>query len=160
VKGALLAPTAGVVSPWELAIALAETAVKNGAEVLLHSEVTEIKKGNNVFHISTDNKMIQSRFVVNAAGVSFNEIAAFIMEISEQIKEISAAIQQMAGGSQQIVSSVKDIEGLSRKTADEAQTVSAATEEQSASMQEIASSSKSLAIMSQELQETVSKFKI
>src|SRR5699024_3008161 len=30
---ALLAPTAGIVSPWELAIALAETAVKNGARV-------------------------------------------------------------------------------------------------------------------------------
>lgn len=98
--------------------------------------------------------------VVNAAGASFNEIASFIMEMSEQIKEISAAIQQMAGGSQQIVVSVKDIEGLSQKTADEAQTVSAATEEQSASMEEIASSSKALAMMAQELQETVSKFKI
>lgn len=98
--------------------------------------------------------------VVNGAGASFRDIASFITEISVQIKEISAAIQQMASGSQQIVHSVKEIEGLSEQMSNEAQSVSAATEEQSASVQEIASSSKSLAVMAQELQETVSKFKI
>ena len=82
VKGALLAPTAGVVSPWELAIALAETAIKNGAEVLLRSEVTEIKKGNNVFHISMGDKMIQSRFVVNAAGVLADKVSSLAEKVS------------------------------------------------------------------------------
>lgn len=114
--------------------------------------VTAMNDGTREVKVGTE--------VVNAAGNSFKEIAAFITEISEQIREISAAIQQMAGGSQQIVSSVKDIEGLSKRTADESENVSAATEEQSASMQEIASSSKSLAIMAQELQDTVKKFKI
>ncbi|SMC89857.1 methyl-accepting chemotaxis protein [Sporomusa malonica] len=98
--------------------------------------------------------------VVTAAGNAFREIAVLVTEVSNQVKEISAAIQQMASGSQQIVSSVQVIGGLSKNAAAEAQTVSAATEEQSASMEEIASSSQSLAMLAQDLQEAVSKFRV
>ena len=66
----------------------------------------------------------------------------------------------MAEGSQQIVSSVKEIDLLSKKAVEEAETVSAATEEQSASMQEIAASSQGLARMAQDLQEAVNRFQI
>ena len=40
VKGALYAPTGAICSPWEYALALAETAVKNGAELHLETAVT------------------------------------------------------------------------------------------------------------------------
>ena len=73
---------------------------------------------------------------------------------------LSEDIQQMASGSQQIVSSVREIDRLSKNAAGESQTVSAATEEQSASMEEIASSSQSLAHLAQDLQEAVSKFRV
>lgn len=98
--------------------------------------------------------------VVNTAGESFNEIANLVTNISDQVKEISVAVQHMADSSQIIVSSVKDIDGFSKKAAEEAQTVSAATQEQTASMEEIASSSHSLAKLAEELQETVNKFKV
>ena len=39
---ALYAPTAGIVSPWELALAQAEVAAKNGVEFYLEREVTDI----------------------------------------------------------------------------------------------------------------------
>ena len=98
--------------------------------------------------------------VVTTAGHAFDEIAALVTEVSSQVQEISGALHQMEIGSQHIVSSVKEISGLSNNAAGEAQTVSAATEEQSASMEEIASSSQSLAKMAQDLQEAVSKFRI
>ena len=66
---ALLAPTAGIVSPWELAIALAETAVKNGARVELNSEVTSIEKTEGGFRVTAGGRVTETRFVVNAAGV-------------------------------------------------------------------------------------------
>ena len=66
----------------------------------------------------------------------------------------------MAIGSHQIVSSVKQIDELSKKASGEAQIVSAATEEQSASMEEIASSSQALAHLAMDLREAVSKFQI
>ena len=98
--------------------------------------------------------------VVNAAGVSFREIAGLVTEVSEQVKQISGAIQQMATGSQQIVGSVKKIGDLSKKSAGEAQSVSAATEEQLASMEEISTSSRALATLAQELQGAVAKFRV
>ena len=66
----------------------------------------------------------------------------------------------MAQGSQKIVESVHRIDGLSKKSAGEAQSVSAATEEQLASMEEIATSSRALATLAQELQTAVAKFRV
>ena len=98
--------------------------------------------------------------VVNAAGVSFREIADLVTEVSDQVKQISAAIHEMATGSEKIVESVHKIDGLSKKSAGESQSVSAATEEQLASMEEIATSSRALATLAQDLQAAVGKFKI
>jgi methyl-accepting chemotaxis protein len=98
--------------------------------------------------------------VVNAAGVSFREIADLVTEVSDQVQQISKAIQEMAQGSQKIVESVHRIDGLSKKSAGEAQSVSAATEEQLASMEEIATSSRALATLAQELQTAVAKFRV
>lgn len=75
VTSALYAPSAGVVSPWELAIALAETAVKNGAQVELNSEVTAIDKMDGGFRVTAGGKTIETRFVVNAAGIWSDKIS-------------------------------------------------------------------------------------
>lgn len=79
VTSALYAPSAGIVSPWELAIALAETAVKNGARVELNSEVTAIQPIDGGFRVTAGGKEIDTRFVVNAAGIwsdKINDMAA------------------------------------------------------------------------------------
>jgi len=98
--------------------------------------------------------------VVNAAGLAFQEIVVLVTQVSDQVKAISLAIDQMGIGSQQIVSSVNQIDHLSKKATEEAQTVSAATQEQSASMEEIASSSQSLANLAMDLQEAVNRFQV
>lgn len=79
VTSALYAPSAGIVSPWELAIALAETAVKNGARVELNSEVTAIQPIDGGFRVTAGGQEIDTRFVVNAAGIwsdKINDMAA------------------------------------------------------------------------------------
>ncbi len=98
--------------------------------------------------------------VVNDTGRAFQEIVSLVNTVSDQTQGISVAIEQISTGGQFIVSSVKQIDELSRKASGEAQTVSAATEEQSASMEEIASSSQALAHLAMNLREAVSKFKI
>lgn len=98
--------------------------------------------------------------VVNAAGVSFQEIVELVSQVSGQVREISAAIQQMASGSQQIVGAVKKIDQLSKASAGESQSVSAATEEQLASMEEIAKSSQALAQLAQDLQSAAARFRV
>lgn len=67
--GALYAPTAAVVSPWEYALAMAETAVKNGVELFLRTEVTGLSRGSFGWEVCTNRGSFEARWVVNAAGV-------------------------------------------------------------------------------------------
>lgn len=98
--------------------------------------------------------------VVNSASETFKTIAGSVIQLSEQIKDISQSIDQMAASTQTLVTSIHEIDRVSKDSAMEAQTVSAATEEQSASMQEIASSSHGLSKLAGDLQEAVGEFRI
>lgn len=68
VLGALHVTSSAIVNPWEFAIALAETAVKNGAEVHLSTNVTGIDKQNDAFTLHTNQGDFCAKYVVNAAG--------------------------------------------------------------------------------------------
>lgn len=78
--GALYAPSAGVVSPWELAIAMAEVAVTNGVEIKLNTEVTGIEKVDGGYKVATNNGDIVTKLVVNAAGVQADKVNEMINE--------------------------------------------------------------------------------
>ncbi len=75
---ALRAGTSCVVSPYHLAIAMAEEAVLNGCDAYLESEVTAIEKHGDHFEISAGENKIEAKIVINACGAfaeKINEIA-------------------------------------------------------------------------------------
>lgn len=74
VIAALYAPTTGIVAPMELAIALAENAVDNGVEILLDSQVTNVKKLDIGYRILMGEKSLEAKYVINAAGLFADEI--------------------------------------------------------------------------------------
>ena len=78
VVGALYAPSAAIVSPWEFCIALAETAVVNGAEVRLSAKVESIEKGEGSFLLHTTAGDVEAKYVVNAAGVEADKVHAMV----------------------------------------------------------------------------------
>lgn len=78
VRSSLFAPSAGIVMPWTLCIALAEVYVRNGGEVHLETLVIGIEKASFGFRIRTNRGIINTRFVVNAAGLYSDEIHAMI----------------------------------------------------------------------------------
>lgn len=85
IKGALYAPTGGIVGPFEYTIALAENAVQNGGELKLRKEVVSIEK-DNIFRISThDGEVIEAKFVINAAGLYADKIHNLICKESFKI---------------------------------------------------------------------------
>ena len=98
--------------------------------------------------------------VVNAAGVTFQDISQLTEEVSNQVAGISVAIGEIAKGSEHIVTSVREIEDVSKDSAGQSQNVSAAAQELTASMTEISGSSQNLAKMAQELQQAVDKFRM
>ena len=68
VVAALWAPTGAIVSPWEYCLALAETAVRNGVELHLETEVTGLSAGEGGWTVHTDKGDFNTRYVINAAG--------------------------------------------------------------------------------------------
>lgn len=104
--------------------------------------------------------ILQGVDLVNAAGINFGAINGQVLQVADQVAIIAKAIKAAAVESQGIVSSIKEVENISRSAAGESQNVSATTEEQSASMEEIAASSQSLAKLAVGLQCAVSKFRV
>lgn len=69
VTGALYAPSAAVCSPWEFCLALAETAVRNGAELYLDAAVSGMDREKDGWTVHTARGDFRARYAVNAAGV-------------------------------------------------------------------------------------------
>ena len=66
---ALYAPTAGIICPFELNIAMAENAAMNGVEFRFNTEVQDLKPTEKGWEIHTSQGVCETRYVVNAAGV-------------------------------------------------------------------------------------------
>ncbi|MDO4621755.1 MAG: NAD(P)/FAD-dependent oxidoreductase [Eubacteriales bacterium] len=71
---ALDAPTGGIVCPFNLTIAMAENAAENGVEFRMNTKVEAIRRTENGYVVVTDQGEIETRAVVNAAGVYADEI--------------------------------------------------------------------------------------
>ncbi len=69
VCGALLAPTGGIICPFTLTLAFAEAAAANGVEFRLGEAVTDIKKEEDGYQLTTSKGHIDTKYVINAAGV-------------------------------------------------------------------------------------------
>lgn len=75
VIGALYAPTAGIIGPFEYTIALMENGYKNGGDIILESEVVSIDKLEEIFIIKIkDGKEIKAKYIINAAGIYADRI--------------------------------------------------------------------------------------
>lgn len=83
---ALYAPTAGVINPYEACFFLAESAARNGVHFHFEREVVGVTREETDFAIDTrptfapegERTRVQARFVVNAAGLYADDIAAMI----------------------------------------------------------------------------------
>lgn len=83
VKYALYAPTAGIVEPWELAVAYAENAMDNGAELKLNFAVDKIEQENDCFKVFSKDEYIESKIVINCAGVYADQIYDLVTDNDE-----------------------------------------------------------------------------
>ena len=85
VKGALFAPTAGIIDPFNLVVHAMENAVDNGVKLFVNQEVKDIKYLNNEFVVKTQDKEYKAKVVINAAGLYSDKIASMIEPIDWSI---------------------------------------------------------------------------
>lgn len=76
---ALYAPSAAIVSPWEMTLAFMTNAVYNGVELKLNSAVEGIEKTEDGFRISSASGTYESRYVINAAGLHGDDVYAMAL---------------------------------------------------------------------------------
>ncbi len=75
-RTALAVPRESIISPWDMALAMAENAVTNGVAVLLDTEVTDIPLFRGAVRgVDTNQGFIASAWVINAAGMFADQVA-------------------------------------------------------------------------------------
>ncbi|MEF8879108.1 MAG: NAD(P)/FAD-dependent oxidoreductase [Candidatus Thermoplasmatota archaeon] len=79
-KVGLWVPTAGIILPYEFTITLAENAAINGVDFFLKTKVKDVEKKENHFFIKTNNGVIQSDILINAAGLNCRKIVSMLEE--------------------------------------------------------------------------------
>lgn len=86
---ALFAPSAAIVDPWGYGLAMAETAVENGCDLMLDTCVNGIERLSDRWIISTNKGNIEAEYIINAAGVFSDKVHN--MALSEAFKIIPSA---------------------------------------------------------------------
>ncbi len=79
---ALYAPTGAITCPYELTIAAIGNAMDNGAELKLNFEVKEIREKDGYYEVCSENKILETKYVINAAGIYSDKIAAMVGDTS------------------------------------------------------------------------------
>lgn len=77
---ALYAPSAGVIDPWDYAIAFATVAAQNGVEFKFGFNADKIEKCENGYKIYSGEEVVEAKRVINAAGVHSDEIHNMVAE--------------------------------------------------------------------------------
>lgn len=78
VIASLYAPSAGIINPFELTVALMENAMDNGVKLNLNEEVINIEKITNGYKVITNKGEYETKVVVNSAGLYSDKISNMI----------------------------------------------------------------------------------
>lgn len=74
----LYLPSTAIITPWEVAISLTENAMLRGCKVHLETEVVNIEKITDGYCVHTSSGKIETRCVINCAGIYADHIAKMI----------------------------------------------------------------------------------
>jgi glycerol-3-phosphate dehydrogenase len=77
---ALYVPTGGIICPFNLAIAMGENASVNGVEFQFETEVLNIVKKEDYYEVETNKGTLETKAVVNAAGVYADKMHNMVSE--------------------------------------------------------------------------------
>jgi methyl-accepting chemotaxis protein len=98
--------------------------------------------------------------LVEGVGNVFSEIVGAVEEVSGEVDTAAVEARSVNEGTVSMVESMRKIAEISERAADSTQTVASVVEETTASMQEVSAGANMLAKRAEEMNQTVSVFKI
>ncbi|MER2107540.1 MAG: methyl-accepting chemotaxis protein [Solibacillus sp.] len=98
--------------------------------------------------------------VIHEAGSSFSSIVASVEAVTVRMAEVSAVTEEMSAGTEEVSASVETLASNIREAAEQTEAITQQIEEQTASLQEINAIATNLEAKSEQLNATISKFKI
>ncbi len=98
--------------------------------------------------------------IMRGAGEIFQRIVADSERIAAQVVEVSAATEQMSAGSEQIAASIVELNNIAKQSYYQSRDAASFSQEQLAAMEGISVSAQALRQMAQELNQSVSQFKV
>lgn len=98
--------------------------------------------------------------LVDEVGTVFSEIVNAVEEVSGEVDNAAMEAKAVSGGTVSMVESMKKIAEISERATDATQTVAAVVEQTTASMEEVSAGANMLAKRAEEMNQTVSVFKI
>ncbi|EHK2442028.1 NAD(P)/FAD-dependent oxidoreductase [Clostridium perfringens] len=101
IVGVLNVKTSGIVSPYEMTIALAENAAENGVEFKLNSKVTNIEKISEGYKVTLNNKeVVNGKLIINSSGLEgafLNNLVSIIKREINNVKGEYCLFDKVAG---------------------------------------------------------------
>lgn len=83
--GALFAPRAAIVYPWQITYAIMDHAITNGIELKLNTRVEDINKNNSEYEVVCNNGTFITKNIINCAGVHATKIQEMLEESEYKI---------------------------------------------------------------------------
>lgn len=114
--------------------------------------VTEMEKVKNV--------VTEQENALADTVTAFNNIDQVVADINDSINNVMVLAESLSENSNKAGQAISDIASISEETAASSEEVSASTQEQTAIIRQIADSSEDLSSLSNELQKSISQFKI
>jgi methyl-accepting chemotaxis protein len=140
---------------------LAEASKSAAAEIenLIDENQTKIQDTNAMMAESAKN-VTDGTHIVLKTEKTFDSITNLVNQVVSSMQLIGKSISEVANGSEGMVVSANEIENTTKIVAKEMDSISTSISQQTSSMEGISESSQSLAVLAQELQVEMSKFKI
>lgn len=82
---ALYAPTGAITCPYELTVAAIGNAMDNGADLELNFGVEKIEDKGDYYLITSGEKTVEAKYIVNAAGLYSDEVASMVGDNSFKV---------------------------------------------------------------------------
>ncbi|WP_170291670.1 methyl-accepting chemotaxis protein [Heliobacterium mobile] len=102
----------------------------------------------------------RSTEIVTGTGTIFNNLTDKVLTLATNVEGIAELAQSIAQNSRKATDQMNEVSRTSQDTSRQTQNIAASVQEQSAAMEEIASASQSLSFTAQELQQSITKFKL